>query len=231
MPLQSVIRRGGSDTERLYLKDVHFPLSSGEMVVVQATNIPNVDMDDLIARHIGRYSLFGLFCRLDHRVLDFPCGSGYAADFLKTFSVVYHGLERDPVTVEYAKQVYGRSGVTFAVGDLCSPNLGDEAMYDVIGCIEGLEHIERKYQSPLIGSLKRVLKPGGTMVVSSPENPDGKSGKSSHNKDHLWELTRDGFLALLHQHFEPHQVELVTHKATLSTGIFTTCYYGICHLW
>lgn len=225
---QAVIRRGGSDTERLYLDYLEFNMPSGEKVVVEATDIANIDMPDLIARHMGRYYQVGLFCRPKQCVLDFPCGSGYAVEVLAPLGVIYEGLEFDPPTVEYAKWRYAGDKVRFNVGDLRHPNLEKER-YDNIGCIEGLEHIEMEFQDPLIAALKDALKPGGVLVVSSPENPTGSSGKSAHNKYHLGELTRADFLALLHRHFHSQDVELVTYKAYLSTHVLTTCFYGICH--
>ncbi|OGN31926.1 MAG: hypothetical protein A3J01_01140 [Candidatus Yanofskybacteria bacterium RIFCSPLOWO2_02_FULL_45_18] len=225
---KSIINRGGNDTERLYLLDKEFNIPAGNKVVVKATDIPDIDMADLIARHKGRYYLVGLFCRPKQRVLDFPCGSGYAAEVLRPLGVMYEGLEFDPPTVEYARRVYGNDATQFNVGNLRHPSLGKER-YDNIACIEGLEHIEMEYQDGLIAALKDALKPGSVLVVSSPENPTGSSGKSTHNKFHLGELTRADFLALLHRHFEPRDVELVTYKAHLSTHIFVTCFYGICH--
>jgi len=223
------IRRGGADTERLYLRDMDFVIpSTGERVVVETTDIPGIDMGDLIARHKGRYYQVGLFCRPGQQVLDFPCGSGYAAQVLAPLGVRYEGLEFDPITVEYARRMYGNDATRFNVGDLRQPNLEKER-YDNIACIEGLEHIEMEYQDGLIAALKDALKPGGVLVVSSPENPTGSSGKSAHNKYHLGELTRADFLALLHRHFQPADVELVTYKAHLSTHVRTTCFYGICH--
>ena len=58
------------------------------------------------------------------------------------------------------------------------PDFADER-YNTISCLEGLEHIEQKYQSPLVATFRRALKPGGTLVISSPENPTGKSGGGS----------------------------------------------------
>lgn len=232
--MSETIQRGGADTERLYLQDLEFSLETGETVNVKKSYFPGIDMADLIARHKGRYGLLGLFCRPRSNVLDFPCGSGYAAEFLtREFGVKqYTGLDRDPVTVEYAWRVYGGERIRFAQVNLCSPSIGEligKGAHDVIGCIEGLEHIEQKYQGPLIAAFAAGLKSGGTLVVSSPENPTGVSGRSTHNKDHLWELTREDFLALLWDYFPRKNVELVTHKAVISTGVLTTCFYGICH--
>ena len=220
------INLGGNDTERLFLEDLEFDSADGEHVIVKKTSIPEIDMKDLVARHKGRYYLLGLHARPGRRVLDFPCGSGYAANILKEFDIVYHGMERDPLTIEYAKRVYDHKNATFAVGDLQNPNLPNNS-FDIIGCIEGIEHIERQFQSPLIGAFKEALKPGGILIVSSPENPTGVSGPSVHNQWHKWELTKKDFSNLLREHFD--NVEMVTHKAVLSTGVLTTCFYGICH--
>lgn len=225
---KKVISRGSNDGERLYLWDMEFDMPIGEKVKVKATNETGIDMLELIARHKGRYYLVGLFCRPDYHVLDFPCGSGYAAEILRPLGVRYRGLDFDPYTIEYARRLYGNDTTQFAVADLRHPPEGLRN-YNVIGCIEGLEHIEIEYQDNLIASLKSALKSGGILVVSSPENPTGLSGRSVHNKYHLGELTRSDFLALLHRHFRPEDVELVTHKDYLSTHVYTTCLYGICH--
>ncbi len=228
--MKKIISRGGTNVgeEQLFLQDLEFDMPTGEHVIVKRKSRSDVNIEDLYARHIGRYSLLGLFCRPSYRVLDFPCGSGYGADLLKKFGIIYEGIDRDPVALEYARRLYGGDKASFRIGDLTAPDLATDE-YDTIGCLEGLEHIEQKYQNPLIAAFHKALKSGGTLIVSSPENPTGKSGHSTHNKHHLWELSRSDFLKLLHSHFRPEAVEIVTHKAVLSTGVLTTCLYGICH--
>lgn len=224
--MNKVINLGGKDTERAFFKDLEFNLDNGDHVVVKKTDIPGVDMEDLFTRHKGRYYLLGLYCRPGYKVLDFPCGSGYASDILKDFNVLYQGRDQDLATIEFARRAYNQKNISFEIGDLKTPDL-PENFFDTIGCIEGIEHIDKKLQSPLIGMFKKSLKSGGTLVISSPENPTGVSGPSPHNKWHKWELTRNDFLKLLQEHFD--NVELISHKAVLSTGVLTTCFYGICH--
>ena len=196
---------------------------------IEEKNIPGVNTPDLIARSLGRYGLLAMFSRVGTRVLDFPCGSGYAADFLGKFGVIYEGREFDKATVEYADNVYGNKTSTFKFGDLCHPDLSANE-YDLIGCIDGLEHIDKQFQKPLIKTLSKSLKKGGVMIVSSPENTSGKSGHSKNNPYHKWELTKEDFLKLLHSSFSPANVELVTYQAVLSYGAqLTTCFFGICH--
>lgn len=227
------IYRGGVDLERLYLKDAAFTTTVGDRVIVERSNIPGVNMKDLIARHKGRYALLGLFIRPGYNVLDFPCGSGYGSELMKPRSqefktTSYEGQDIDEPTIMYAARIYGGRNVHFRQGDLKSPNLGT-TMFETIACIEGLEHIERKFQSQLIDTLFIALKPGGTLIISSPENPTGTSEPSSHNPFHLGELTKADFLSLLSNRFGKKNTELVTHKAILSTGVLTTCFYGVCH--
>ncbi len=216
------------DEERIYPKDAHFTMPDGIKVSVTRSRIAAADMPQLFARHEGRYFQVGVFCRPGYRVLDFPCGSGYAAALFAPFGVRYEGRDIDTVTVEYARQVYGAGGAQFGAGDLRKPDLPKEA-YEVIGCIEGLEHIEMEHQDALINAFKDALKQGGVLVISSPENPDGRSGASSHNQWHVGELTRDDFMALLRRHFPAEDIELVTCPALLSSGVTTSMFLGICH--
>ena len=228
---KKTIRLGGAqaaDEERLYLRDATFTLPTGERVEVTRSNVAGMDMGDIFARHQGRYYQVGLFCRPGQRVLDFPCGSGYASEVLAPFNLRYEGLDIDLSTVAYAKAVYGNNATTYAYGDLKNPQV-EVGAYDVIGCIEGLEHIEMEHQDNLIATLSAGLKPGGVLVVSSPENLSGKSGQGPDNKWHVGELTKEDFVKLLERHFPVNKVELVTHSAVLSTGKLTNCFYGICH--
>jgi len=223
-----VLRLGGKDGERLYLADLKFKLS-GRMIEVLKTKEPDVDMKDLVARHKGRYGLFALFSRPGYRVLDFPCGSGYASAFLKEFGVIYYGMDMDIATIEYAKRMYGAKNIQFDVGDLCLPKLKSSS-YDIIGCVEGLEHIDKEPQKKLISAFYKALKPDGILIVSSPENKSGVSGPSKLNPYHKWELTKNDFVLTLGEVFGAENIELVTHKAILSPGLVEmNCFYGICH--
>lgn len=225
------IRELGGDKaaheERIYFKSVEFELGS-QLVRVTRSKIQDIDMNDLFARHMARYYQVGLFCRPGYRVLDFPCGSGYGSEILSPFMVEYEGLEFDLSTIVYARKAYASSSVKFDHGDLRDPRVAYEA-YNVIACIEGLEHIAMQHHNHLLATLQAALKPGGVLVISSPENPSGRSGQSGHNPHHRGELTKKDFVALLHRHFPSNQVELVTNRARLSSRVTTTCFYGICH--
>lgn len=215
---------------RLYLNDLEFDMSDGRHVIVKKTYKPDGfsghNMANLIARHKGRYHLLGFFCRPGTRLLDFPCGSGYAAQLLKDQGIVYEGRDFDEPTVEYARRLYGSPAAEFKFGDLEKPDLG-EGGYDLIGCLEGIEHIGQEFQRPAIVSFHRALKPGGVLVVSSPESSTGVSEPGRDNKWHKWELNKEDFLKMLSV-FGEGNVELITLREVLHTGVMSTCFYAIC---
>lgn len=223
-----IMRRGGQDEERLYLENLHF-YHNDIVVDVSKTdfNLSGNDMEDLVVRHKARYYPVGLFLRPGMSLLDFPCGSGYAAAIFRNFNIYYEGRDNDSPTIEYAKRMYGMYGdeqAIFKVADLCDPLL-NEKQYDVIACIEGLEHIDIGCQGPLISFFDLSLKKGGTLIISSPEAEE--SGPNPKNSFHKWELTEDDFWELLYSCFDI--VELITHKTRFHTGEWGTTLYGICH--
>jgi SAM-dependent methyltransferase len=202
--------RGGTNEERLFLRD-SFELG------IKATDMP--DMPNLISRHKARYHLGAFLARPGMRVLDFPCGSGYGSEFFT--EQVYTGLDIDEPSIEFARMHY--KGV-FGVGDLRKPDMPSDR-YDLILCIEGLEHIERMYQKPLLEKFYDALVVGGRCLVSMPEAPED-SGPNPNNPYHLYELTFFHFEYLLWGVFD--NVQIITIQDTLHNGKKARLMYGIC---
>ena len=200
--------RGGTNEERLYL-------DSMPELGIERTNMPN--MTELVARHKARYYLVGFFCRPGMRVLDFPCGSGYASEILGPLGVEYEGKDLDLTTISYCRAKY--SGV-FSVGDLMNPELV-ESFYDVVACIDGLEHIEKSYQENLLRAFHWTMKPDGILIVSTPE----KKGETV-NPYHKHELTNLEFRGLLGSVFSNYQILRV--EDTLHNGTKTNLMMGVC---
>jgi 2-polyprenyl-3-methyl-5-hydroxy-6-metoxy-1,4-benzoquinol methylase len=223
-----LLRRGGPDLERLYLEKAQIELSDGSILSVMPSKLREVDMASVIARHRGRYHLVAAYCRPGQQVLDVPCGSGYGREVLLSQRIAYRGIDRDPATVEYAQYVYGYDGAQFEVGDLTALNAGQQR-YDVIACIEGIEHINRDQQLVALAALYKGLKPGGVLVISSPEASEPSSGRNPQNPFHECELTRDEFIQLLEQNFRRDAIEIASSRERLSTGEEGTCLFGICH--
>jgi 2-polyprenyl-3-methyl-5-hydroxy-6-metoxy-1,4-benzoquinol methylase len=222
----AMIELGGAESDSQFFEAVDFVSPSGRRIIVKH-QAPTAERLNTIARHRARYYPAGLFCRPGRRVLDFPCGSGYSAEIFRAFGVQYHGLDHDEDKVAYAQHVYGAEGVTFRTGDLTKPDLRD-AWYDVVVCVEGIEHIRSEFQAGLIRALRQSLKSEGVLVISSPENVTGKSGPNPDNKWHVHELNKSDFLSLLTTEFGQH-VEPVHFREELTDGHVHTCWVAVCH--
>ena len=232
MDKSNTVFRGGPNTERLYEFDARIELPNGRELIVAKSDMPQAKqgMDDVFVRGKARYGLVSLFCRPGFKILDVPCGCGYGSAMLTSLKVSYLGLDIDEPTIAYARQLYGNENVRFSVTDMCTSDFG-RRQFDVAACIEGIEHIEQRYQAPLLTVLHQSVRPGGTVIVSSPEPTSGISGKSEHNQDHLWELSRRDFVAALNAEFGEANVEIISQRnIILSTGATTSCLYGICHV-
>jgi 2-polyprenyl-3-methyl-5-hydroxy-6-metoxy-1,4-benzoquinol methylase len=118
--------------------------------------------------HLRRYELA---CGMTEgkRALDAACGTGYGAALLMeqggAAGVV--GVDIDAETVAYARRRFGRSGVEFRVCSATETGLADGSI-DVVTSFETIEHLERP--SELIDEFARVLRPGGRLVLSTPND-------------------------------------------------------------
>lgn len=215
-----MIDRGGKNEDRLYLHDRNF-FRGKEPVVVKKTDMPNIEA--IIHRHKARYYMPAFFCRYQSNVLDFPCGSGYGIEILGK-GTNYEGFDNDEITMEYARKTYCNSIKTFRTMDLTAPRI-EKGKYDVIACIEGIEHIEGEYQGPLVKAFYDGLKPGGRLIVTCPKAPEA-SGPSKTNKYHLYELTTDDFKKLIKTCFV--LSTFITTRDILHNGEEAICMTAIC---
>ncbi len=214
-----MLERGGTSEERLFLYDkvvtIKGEFGENEEYLIRKTDMP--DIDKIIQRHKARYMLPAFFVRSGMKILDFPCGSGYGSQILSGGGVEYEGRDYDRATIEYCRNYYAG---TFVVDDLSNPDLC-RMKYDLIACIEGLEHIEQKYQQSLIKAFYEVLKPNGILVISTPEK-----NEQNINPYHKCELTKKGFEELLRYQFK--DVQIIEHEDILHNGIKSNMLYGIC---
>ena len=97
-------------------------------------------------------------------VLDFGCGCGRVIRHLRHLPAELHGCDTNPVAVDWCDEnlPFGR----FAVNALESPLEYDAASFDLVYALSVFTHLPRDLQSWWMGELRRVLKPGGVLVVS-----------------------------------------------------------------
>jgi SAM-dependent methyltransferase len=145
--------------------------------------------------HLHRYMWASTLVR-GKRVLDLASGEGYGSNLLAGQAAYVCGVDIDPSAVRHAAEKYAKPNLHFLTGSITAVPLPDSQSFDVIVCFEAIEHIEE--HDVLLSEVKRLLKPDGLFVVSTPNKDTG--GEVS-NPFHVKELTFDEFNALLSKHF------------------------------
>ena len=155
----------------------------------------------VIAEHIGRYR-FAAGAVRGKRVLDVACGSGYGCAILAETAAEVVGVDISPEAVAHAAGRYASlPNVRFACGDARRVPVQDER-FDVVTSFETLEHLPVSGINEYLGEIHRVLAPGGRAFVSTPDRDSYSLGGDTGNPFHLYEFTRDEFLARLGARFE-----------------------------
>lgn len=149
-----------------------------------------------ITEHLNRYSFAADFVK-EKIVLDIACGEGYGANYLANFATQVIGIDIDNKTIDFAKNKYKKSNLTFFASSALEIPLENHTV-DVITSFETLEHLIE--QNEMIAEFKRVLKPGGKLIISSPEKSI-YAERDPNNPFHLKELTFQEFANLLSKYF------------------------------
>lgn len=146
-----------------------------------------------------------VYQRLAHRcagrvVLEAGCGEGYGADLLAEVAAHVIGLDYDAATVAHVRARYPR--VDIRHGNLVDLPLAD-ASVDVVVNFQVIEHLWD--QEKFIAECLRVLRPGGQLLVSTPNRITFTPGSDTpvnpfHTRElnaaELTELLTDGGFGL-----------------------------------
>jgi len=148
--------------------------------------------------HLHRYMWVSTLVR-GKRVLDLASGEGYGANLLAAQAADVCGVDIDEIAVRHATEKYPRSNLRFLTGSITDVPIPENHCFDVIVCFEAIEHIEE--HDALLAEVKRLLKPDGLFVVSTPNKDISDASAEAHNPFHVKELNFDEFNALLSKYF------------------------------
>lgn len=132
------------------------------------------------------------------KVLDAACGEGYGAALLATAASSVTGVDLSGAAIEHAKKRYASDRLEFHLSDCLGLPFGDDE-FDCVVSFETLEHLED--HQGLMTEFRRVLKPGGFLLISSPDKAVYSEQQQNRNEFHVRELYRDEFETLLRAHF------------------------------
>ncbi len=158
--------------------------------------LPEVE-GDIALEHYHRYALARLLAHGKH-VLDIACGEGYGASILAQVAVSVIGIDLDPAAVQHAGARYTHPNLSFRQGSCTRIELPD-ASIDLAVSFETLEH--HAEHDAMLSELRRVLSPGGILVISTPDRLHYSDALAYNNPYHVRELYAEEFFALMRRYF------------------------------
>jgi SAM-dependent methyltransferase len=164
---------------------------TGERLVASARG-------DFVAEHLHRYSLAVEFAK-EADVLDVACGAGYGSAFLAKVARRVIGVDCDAPTVSFASRNYRARNLRFLEGRAEKLPIPSGSV-DLVVSFETLEHL--KDHGAAMREIKRVLRPGGRLLISTPDRKPYREASGKLNPFHVRELELKSFGTLLSKHFK-----------------------------
>lgn len=138
------------------------------------------------------------------RVLDYGCGPGNLIERLLDTSLEVAGLDFSPATIETVTRRF--AGQPNFIGAFELSELDERAgLFDAAVVIEVVEHLYDEQLDELLANVKKLLRPGGTVVFTTPNEEVLEdsyilcpvSGKLFHRWQHVRNWSADSLSAYL----------------------------------
>jgi len=171
--------------------------STGALAADGERFLPDRMSGDIELEHRHRY-LLAAELTAGKEVLDIASGEGYGSAMLARAARRVTGVDISPAAVDHARRKYERDNLRFAHGSCAAIPLPDRAV-DVVVSFETIEHHTEHEQ--MLREIRRVLRPNGLVVISSPDKAEYSDKPGYRNPFHVKELYKEEFRALLAAHF------------------------------
>jgi SAM-dependent methyltransferase len=161
--------------------------------------------DTYFAKSVGRHLLDYVARRINIGVaVDFGCGRGDLIGYLLSRTESY-GVDQSPESVATVNERFNNNP-RFRGAFVGSQQLPDGCA-DTVLAVEVVEHMEDRPLESLLTEARRILKPNGHLVVTTPNNEDLRKsevmcpdcGCIFHNMQHLRSWTADSLTAYIDQ--------------------------------
>ncbi len=155
---------------------------------------------EIAYEHWHRYAFARPFAT-GKAVLDVASGEGYGSALLSTVAAHVHGVDIDAAAVSQASTKYSACTNLRFVQASCTAVPFADRSFDLITSFETIEHIDGESQVRMLEEFDRLLRPGGIVILSSPNKAEYSDARGTRNEFHVRELYRDELAQLLARHF------------------------------
>ncbi len=147
--------------------------------------------------HMHRY-LLAMECAAGLDVLDVASGEGYGSNLLAGVARSVVGVDISEDAVFHASEKYHQANLRYLQGDcVCLPI--NSASVDLVVSFETIEHHDQ--HEAMLREIRRVLRPDGVLLISSPNRPEYNRILDEPNPYHVKELDYQEFVSLLDAEF------------------------------
>lgn len=161
--------------------------------------IPGLMSKDGEIEHFHRYSVIAEHVQ-DKVVLDAACGTGYGSGMLAQYAAHVYGLDISAEAIAYANENYSQENITFIQGGIEKLPFEDNT-FDIVVSFETIEHVITEVQDVFLKEIKRVLKPTGFLVMSTPNKKTFTDERGLLTKFHFREFYKREFNSFLKREF------------------------------
>jgi SAM-dependent methyltransferase len=158
--------------------------------------------------------------KFEGRILDYGCGLGYLVGHLLRRGIACEALDFSSASISRVRDQFdGHPLFRGAVVASTVPTPLPDKSIDVLLSVEMVEHLFDEHLASTFSEFHRLLRPGGTLIVTTPHAEDLEAswvlcpdcGGHFHQYQHLRSWTVDSLRAAI----EPHGFRTVTCHATL----------------
>jgi O-antigen biosynthesis protein len=163
--------------------------------------------------HVHRYLVAREYAK-DKDVLDIACGEGFGSAILANAARSVIGVDIAADAVKHASIRYRLDNVQFQQGSCAAIPLDNDSI-DLVVSFETIEHHDA--HKAMMAEIKRVLRPGGLVIISSPDKKEYSILPNYRNPYHVRELFKEEFEDLLRAYFK--NLALLSQRIVYGSGI------------
>lgn len=164
--------------------------------------------DSIRQRLCGRHRKCMSLCDVkEKRILDVGCSYGWFESFaVKDGCREIVAFDPDSENLEKARKQAGSANTAFSVGSVFRMDAFKDSYFDLVVMFDVIEHIPKGTEGKALLEIRRVMKDGGELVISTPNR-----SFFSNLLDPMWYLG--------HRHYSEEGMKMLVRKAGLTPAI------------